>query len=499
MVHGVREGDQLVPASVGEDARGDERLDHSRPIRWDRTLTDPEGNPLFDLLEAQLQELEQRKRARKWIDRQRFRATLEAFVLDLLVEAWSDPSRWLAYSRSRGYYQGQTRYRNPLITYEPVCRVTNFLISADYAEGKTGFCDRSQYEGMAPEGRRSRIRATDGLLNLAASYRLTREGVGIAAASETILLRAPKLVRGKPGELIDYEDTAETRKMRDTLGRINALLATARITMPGPVGEQDQDRPSLEGTDEPLPTDRTSHRLHRVFNDASFDRGGRFYGWWQGLRKTERPLLLINDEPVIELDFSGMHPRLCYALSGQPLDPEVDPYAIPGFETPELRELVKRGFGQLLNGTDKTRKAPTGCTERLPPGMRWGQLLAAIEAKHRPIVAWLRRKRGLELQAVDAAIAGTILDYLAHRGIPCLPVHDSFIVARRHERVLGETMLLAWHGQLQRFGGTAGIPRVQGWSSPDLEQTVTQRVLGSTLQRGDPHLLIPSQGWRRRG
>jgi hypothetical protein len=480
MVHGVREGDQLVPASVGEDARGDERLDHSRPIRWDRALTDPEGKPLFDLLEAQLHELEQRKRARKGIDRQRFRATLEAFVLDLLVEAWSDPSRWLAYSRGRGDYQGQTRYRNPLVTYQAVCKVADLLVTAGYAEGKTGFYDRSHYEGMAPVGRRSRIRATDRLLDLASSQGLTRKGVGIAAASETILLRAPKLVHGKPGELIEYDDTAETRKMRDTLGRINALLATARITVPGPVVEEEQDLPSDEDDDEPLPTDRTTHRLHRVFNDASFDRGGRFYGWWQGLRKTERPFLLINDEPVIELDFSGMHPRLCYALSGQPLDPDVDPYAIPGFETQDLRELVKRGFGQLLNGTDKTWKAPPGCKERLPKGMRWGQLLAAIEAKHRPIAGWLRCKRGLELQAVDAAIAEVILSYLHHRGIICLPVHDSFIVARQHERVLGETMLLAWHRQLQRFGGNAGVPRIKGWSSKAMENELTQRVVGWT-------------------
>ncbi len=456
----------------------EEQLDHSRPIRWDRTLTDPEGRVLFDRLEAQLQGLEQRRRARKGIDKERFRATLDALVLDLLVEAWSDPSRLLAYGRSRGDYQRQTRYRNPLITYQAVCDVADLLILAGFAEGKTGFYDRSLYEGRAPVGRRSRIRATDRLLDLARSCGLTRESVGIAATSETILLRAPKLERGKSGELIEYNDTAETRKMRGTLGRINDLLATARITAPVPVGDEEQDLRPVEDDNEPLPMDSTTHRLHRVFNDGRFARGGRFYGWWQGLKKTKRPMLLIDGEPVIELDFSGMHPRLCYALSGQPLDPEVDPYAITGFETPELRELVKRAFGQLLNGTETTSKVPPGCKDLLPKGKTWRQLLAAIEAKHQPIAGWLRHKRGLELQAVDAAIAEAILDYLAHRGIPCLPVHDSFIVARRHEQVLGETMLLAWHGQLQRFGGEAGIPRIKGWSSPDLERTVTKRILG---------------------
>ena len=437
---------------------------------------DPEGRPLLDHLEGLLTALETRKRARKPEDQRRFKATLEALVMDLLAAAWDDPSRWLAYSRRRDDYPGATRYRSSLVTRQAVCDAADLMVQAKLAEGELGFYDRSHHGGMVTVGRRSRIRAKEALLALAISHDLTPASIAIASGSETILLRGPKEVRGKPGPLIEYDDTEETLKLRETLDRINALLEATSISLGSQAPAGDLLQPAQEDDEEPLPTDRTAHRLYRVFNDSRFDRGGRFYGWWQGLKKKERQRLRINGEPVIELDFSGMHPRLCYALDGQPLSPEVDPYAIPGLEGADLRDLVKRGFNQLLNGTEKTSDAPPGCADQLPPGMRWHQLLARIEDHHRPIDHWLRRQRGLDLQAIDAGIAEQVLSYLAHRGIPCLPVHDSFIVARRHEDRLGETMMLAWHGQIRKHGGNPGVPPIKGWSCPEMAQRVTLRV-----------------------
>lgn len=454
----------------------DKQLDHSRPVRWDRILMDPEGRPFLDHLEGLLTALETRKRGRKPEDHRRFRATLEAFVMDLMAAVWDDPTRWLAYSRRRDDYPGATRYRSSLVTRQAVCDVADLLVQAKLAEGERGFYDRSHHGGMMKVGRKSRIRATEALLALATSHGLNPASIAIVAASETILLRGPKEVRGKPGPLMEYEDNQETVKLRETLGRINALLEAAIITVDGQASAGDLLQPTQGDDEESLPTDRTAQRLYRVFNDGSFDRGGRFYGWWQGLKKEVRQRLRINGEPVIELDFSGMHPRLCYALDGQPLRPEVDPYAIPGLEGADTRDLVKRGFNQLLNGTEKTSNAPPGCADRLPAGMRWHQLLARIEEHHRPIDHWLRCRRGLELQAIDAGIAEQVLSYLAYRGIPCLPVHDSFIVARRHEDRLGETMMLAWHGQIRKHGGNPGVPPIKGWSCPEMAQRVTLRV-----------------------
>jgi hypothetical protein len=82
----------------------------------------------------------------------------------------------------------------------------------------------------------------------------------------------------------------------------------------------------------------------------------------------------------------------------------------------------------------------------------------------------------MQLQHFDSAIASTVLDALAYCGIPCLSIHDSFIVAESHERSLGETMYLAYRGQSERFGASKTWPAISGWSSPLVEDQVMRAV-----------------------
>ncbi len=52
---------------------------------------------------------------------------------------------------------------------------------------------------------------------------------------------------------------------------------------------------------------------------------------------------------------------------------------------------------------------------------------------------------------------------------PILPVHDSFVVARRDEWKLAETMALAYQGQLSRRVDNPVMPVVRGFSSDEQE------------------------------
>lgn len=258
---------------------------------------------------------------------------------------------------------------------------------------------------------------------------------------------------------------------------MNALLAKTSIDLPGDPGAgRSVDDWFADADDQPEGADRLSIALYRVFNDGSFRRGGRFYGgWWQALGKDQRSRLLINDQPTIELDFASLHPRLCYQLEGQPLPHDSDPYLVAGISV-DHRALAKRAFGQLLNSSGAPIRAPRGEASSLPRGWTWARLIAALEGHHAPIASWFRSGRGLELQAIDAAIADSVLHALALRGIPCLPVHDSFIVPRKFERTLGEAMLLAYHGQLGRLVSEPALPLIRGWSSADIEQKVMASV-----------------------
>ena len=62
-------------------------------------------------------------------------------------------------------------------------------------------------------------------------------------------------------------------------------------------------------------------RLYRVFNNGSFDEGGRFYGgWWQNLPSEYRQFITINGHTTSEYDYSAPSIlAMLYAELGQPL------------------------------------------------------------------------------------------------------------------------------------------------------------------------------------
>jgi hypothetical protein len=245
---------------------------------------------------------------------------------------------------------------------------------------------------------------------------------------------------------IDYDDTPETVRMRENLRRINTSLAGFRI--------------SLAKADEPI-VDLPPFMLRRIFSRGSFKLGGRFFGGrWIDLPGEDRPALLIDGEEVVELDFSGFHPRLIYQIEGKPLPADADPYAVAGWTGQERREWVKTAFQQLMNADKDSmlRKPPDVPADKIGKG-GWDKLKQAMSKHHREIEGWFRSGKGLELQRLDSDIAEATLLSLADQGVCCLPVHDSFIVPRSHESQLRVAMTQAYHDVLTKrgHGGTNPI------------------------------------------
>ena len=56
-------------------------------------------------------------------------------------------------------------------------------------------------------------------------------------------------------------------------------------------------------------------KLNRVFNNGTFDHGGRFYGgWWQRVDGKIRKDIRINNLATVEIDYSAIHVIMLYAL-----------------------------------------------------------------------------------------------------------------------------------------------------------------------------------------
>ena len=71
--------------------------------------------------------------------------------------------------------------------------------------------------------------------------------------------------------------------------------------------------------------------------------GGRFYSSIQNMKSEARKYLRFDGDPVIEIDYSSIHPTMIYDFEGLNLDG--DPYTIEGYP----RKDIKVAFNIMLN------------------------------------------------------------------------------------------------------------------------------------------------------
>src|SRR5690606_27383162 len=89
---------------------------------------------------------------------------------------------------------------------------------------------------------------------------------------------------------------------------------------------------------------------HRVFNNSSFKEGGRFYGgWWQNVPKDFRRYIRINRKPTVEIDYSGHHLRILYAMEKAKMPRDMYHIEESGFS----RDEIKLGILMVLNAKNK--------------------------------------------------------------------------------------------------------------------------------------------------
>jgi hypothetical protein len=99
-----------------------------------------------------------------------------------------------------------------------------------------------------------------------------------------------------------------------------------------------------------------NHRgYRRIFNcgdaeDFAWNKGGRLYSVgeedsYQQLSKNDRLRMLIDGEPVVEIDITASFLTVLHALRGEPLDLDRDPYAVPGLPRTVVKAWVNMTLG----------------------------------------------------------------------------------------------------------------------------------------------------------
>ena len=243
--------------------------------------------------------------------------------------------------------------------------------------------------------------------------------------------------------------------------------------------------------------------VYRVFNNVEMTRGGRFYGgWWQMIPKEARQSIVVDGKRMVEIDYKSYHPTMLFHEEGlqapanfyeQILDKLGlidEPLLIP--QDPDepdrvftTRDSIKKAFNAMLNATSKLNRPPNGLHLGLL-GRKWKEVEAAVLEVSQPIAKHFYSDTGARLQRIDSDISLDLLLRFATHGdgpVPCLPVHDSFLIHFSYEGELLEMMERLYK---DRFGADfpefkhkyAKVSEVEGWVDTSIDAILEYSMLG---------------------
>jgi hypothetical protein len=321
---------------------------------------------------------------------------------------------WVSFSRRPAWYVGRHRYYGDSYGYEPVLSAVADGVNAGLLEERRA--------SPRTRGRQSRFHATP-LLHTLLSGAPIRSHL-----HEVIWLRDDRR------RLVNYADSALTRRMRKEIEAVNTIMAEIEVDLAGSDGRRIGCLWILSGTCL-LPA---APQVRRVFNRSSFHKGGRLYGWWQCLSSTERRCILLNGEPVLEPDYAQIHAQIIYALRDIPLTGDA-------YETGEFpRDWGKKAFNIGINAKNKLG-AIAAISKELKVNRRIASsLLDAVMAKHRQVSDIFCSDAGVGLMKIDADIILRAVQHCQAQGIAVLPVHDSLIVPATDAERTAEIMKAAF-------------------------------------------------------
>lgn len=348
---------------------------------WNRIPSNA-ARSLGDAVAEIIAPLEERKRTRRQRDRQKYETTLATFV-DLIANIALDGRGWVAQSFSNDVLKQRGGPGRCLAT------IRDGLKAAGLIEIEPGFKDHA-----SGRGRVTRVRATLRFRGLAREHGYSR----LPPDRTTIL---PGEDGPLPQTLVDQDAIVHA---------FNRFAADHRLRC-------------AEGYSPP------DVYLVRKFK-GDWNSGGRLYGgYWQDLSKSERLSLRIDGEPVAEIDFRTMQPRILFGLKGLPLD--FDPYLVPGFDID--RETGKLVYNRLVNRNGKAvRTCPINFTDEFRNSFvdrdSFRRFVLKMEERLSPVAECFGKNPWRVLQKEESELLLSILRLCLNEGMPAYPVHDSLIV-----------------------------------------------------------------------
>ena len=361
-----------------------------------------------------------RQRARRTADQQTHERMIEAIVCDLCLLHLDPQYDAVHLPLSNKVLRKASRYKSPVLG-KTLPDLLNVMTAPEMdfvvlTKGHKNFRIIDQDLNVVPtEGVQSTLAPGPKLLSRIERFAITQDDIAWSDEQEPIVLRSTKTRGQEVAEAVEYTDTQQTDMLRAETNSINAYLAQADISC------------NYFNTN---PNDRY---LRRIFNNNSFDQGGRLYGgFWQRLMSEIRyEHIRINNDMIADCDYGQMSILLLYAEAGaQDQLPEGDLYDLSAYGIPqECRPGIKKVMQAIINSPDTPKRLPKGARKHIPTNVSLKQILTAIEQKHLVIYPLMTSNLGMQLFRKESDILVDVLLTLQKHDVVALPIHDAVLVA----------------------------------------------------------------------
>lgn len=413
-----------------------EAVDTSRPIDFTRAAEGQLLSRIVDLVDA----IAGRVKTKRFGThrRQQLKANVEALVVNLYAAWKASPLIEVRIAKRKNWYSENAYWIPRDISYR---YLIDKALKGLSSRGMVKTTQYGQWDKEKQTGKVERIRATPTLIDFIERERPIWPWEITSKDDTQIILRGPKQKGGRKPDLA-FKETKQTRQMRANLKRINAMLTMSWVDLD--LSDEEFADMAASRAQQGKPVDLSRRTVRRVFNNGTFEQGGRFYGaWWHNVGRSYRERIAINGKPTVEVDFSGMHARMLYQMEGLKIGSEPYDLGIFGDDKKDLkqkyRDLSKRAFNALINAGPKgIRRFPE--FREAEVDLSWEAFLEKVREQHQAISHHFNTGIGLVLQRKDSEIAERVLLRFADKRATCLPVHDSFIVHHGYEGELRQIM-----------------------------------------------------------
>jgi hypothetical protein len=414
-------------------------IDELKQARY-KSLTSPPVSPeakrLVDSIIDIILSTEQRKRARQPSVAVAFKSAVGLIVGDLLIGLQTNEAGWSYLSLSTAAFSdwpiGYWTFKRIIHAME-----TGGLIDVSLGRNSQAtdfsFAQKPAYRPsfatrFRPTTTMAAMAREAGIVDQAVPKhfppQLPKQVIEVRAKSENTRGRKIK------GKKLKFAHTEKSRAMEAEIKELNRFLVDFELEGAGFSG------------------------YRRLFHEGDvegfdFQWGGRIYGVgdynYQNMKKSERPNLKIDGEPIVEIDINASYLSILHGISGYPLPERDDLYDIGGIDRTIVKAWVSSTIGHHCFHTRWPKNAIQEIEDAgidKPKEMTMTSLQPVI-LHHFPMLAdWPSgRVTWANLMFTESEIIiGTMLELMRSYSIPCFSVHDSIIVKKKDQQIAMETL-----------------------------------------------------------